>query len=126
MTETLARQLVDSYVQGWVNRDASKILNPLLKDCLITESHGPIYHGPAEVKRWIEEWYQTGKVNKWEIDLFFFTKDTAFFEWSFTYIINGQTGSIDGASVVQFKQDKIYHIREYRMTKPAFDYFATK
>jgi len=126
MTEKLARRLVDDYVEGWVDADGSRILGSLSEDCFITESHGPMYHGPEEVKKWIDEWYQTGTVNKWNIDAFFFAKDTAFFEWSFTCTIDGRTDSIDGASVVQFKGNKIYHVHEYRMTQPAFDYFSSE
>ena len=125
MTEKLARKLVDDYVGGWETSDAARIIKPLLTNCFITESHGPTYHGIKQVKRWIDDWYRTGRVNKWDIDSFFFAKDTAFFEWSFTCTINGKPDSIDGASVVQFKNDKIYHIHEYRMTKPAFDYFGS-
>lgn len=58
--------------------------------------------------------------------LVFFAKDTVFFEWVFTYTIDGRTDSIDGASVVQFDNGKIHHIHEYRMTKPAFDYFGSQ
>lgn len=124
MDKSLARQLVDDYVGGWKKNNAQKILDSLAEDCFITESHGPTYHGPEQVRKWIEEWSRTGKVNSWNIDAFFFTKDAAFFEWSFTCTISGKTSSIDGASVVQFKKSKIYHIHEYRMTKPAFDYFT--
>lgn len=124
MTEKLARKLVEDYVQGWESNDASRILEALSSDCFITESHGPSYHGPGEVQKWIDEWYQTGKVDKWSIDAFFFAGEAAFFEWSFTCTIDGKTSSIDGASVVQFKDDKIYHIHEYRMTKLAYDYFG--
>ncbi|HSX43967.1 MAG TPA: nuclear transport factor 2 family protein [Candidatus Saccharimonadales bacterium] len=120
MTEKLARQLIDSYVEGWVNNHSSRILGSLSDDCFITESHGPTYRGLEEVKRWIKEWHHTGVVDKWEIDSFFFAKDTAFFEWSFACTIGGKTASIDGASVVQFEDDKIYHIHEYRMTMPEF------
>ncbi len=124
MTEKLARKLIDDYVQGWESGDGARILGCLDKQCFITESHGPTYRGPWQVKRWINEWYKTGKVDKWTIDSFFWTKDIAFFEWSFTCTIKGQTDSIDGASVVQFKGHKILHIHEYRMTQPAFDYFG--
>jgi len=124
MNEKLARQLVNDYVEGWENNDSSRILSPLGGDCFITESHGPTYRGLEQVKKWIDEWYRTGRVNKWNIDSFFFAKDTVFFEWSFTCTIDNKTSSIDGASVVQFKNSKIYHIHEYRMTKPAFDYFG--
>lgn len=125
MDEKTARKLVDDYVEGWVNSDVARIIKPLGDDCFITESHGPTYHGIEEVKRWTDEWYnKDGTVDKWDIDAFFFANDTAFFERSFTCTINGKTDSIDGASIVQFKKGKIHHIHEYRMTKPAFDYFS--
>jgi hypothetical protein len=125
MKEQLARQLVNDYVEGWVGSEITRILSPLSDKCYITESHGPTYHGLKEVERWANEWFKTGKVDKWTTDSFFYTENTAFFEWSFTCTVDGKTDSIDGASVVQFKGDKIYHIHEYRMTKPAFDYFGS-
>lgn len=125
MDNERARDLVDDYVEGWVNADITRILNPLSDDCNIVESHGPTYYGKEQVKRWADEWYESGKVDKWTIDSFFFTHDTAFFEWSFTCTIDRKTNSIDGASVVQFKGNKIYHIHEYRMAKSAFDYFKS-
>ncbi len=126
MTETLARQLAETYVDGWVAADIPGIVSTLRDDCFITESHGPTYHGPDEVRQWAEGWYRTGTVDLWKIDAFFFDakQDTAFFEWSFTCTIDGETTSLDGASIVQYKGGKIYHIHEYRMTKPPFDYFA--
>ena len=125
MNEKFARELVDNYVLGWESGNEARILSPLSDDCIIVESHGPTYHGTDEARKWIKEWYQNGQVDKWTIDSFFFAHDTAFFEWSFTYTIDGKKDSIDGASVVQFKGNKIYHIHEYRMTKPAFDYFKS-
>jgi len=98
------------------------LIEPVMVYGLGRPLYGPTYHGTDEVKKWIQEWYQTGKVDKWTMDSFFFAKDTAFFEWSFTCTINAKADSIVGASVVQFKSGKIYHIHEYRMTKPAFDY----
>lgn len=124
MDDKTARKLVDDYVEGWVNGDIARILKSLSKDCFIIESHGPTYHGTEEVKKWTDEWYSDGKVDKWDINAFFFANDTAFFEWSFTCTINSKTDSIDGASIVKFTEDKIHHIHEYRMTKPAFDYFG--
>lgn len=125
MNERLARQLVNDYVEGWVEADIVKILSPLDGKCYITESHGPTYHGINEVERWADEWFVTGKVDKWNIGSFFYTKNTAFFEWSFTCTVGGKTDSIDGSSVVQFKNNKIYHIHEYRMTNQPFDYFGS-
>jgi len=126
MDKRLARKLINEYVGGWIDGDIGKILRPLSNSCYITESHGPTYHGPKEVEKWANEWFETGKVDMWILDSFFYIKNTAFFEWSFTCTISGKTELIDGSSVVQFKRDKIYHIHEYRMTKPAFDYFGSK
>lgn len=126
MTGKLARQLVDDYIGGWVDSNSTKILSTLASDCIVIESHGPTYNGSKQIKEWINEWYLTGTVDRWDINSFFITKDTAFFEWSFTCSIDGKTSSIDGASIVQFKKEKIVHIHEYRMTKPAFDYFESE
>jgi len=123
MTKKLARQLIEDYVKGWEQADSSRILKPLSDNCLIIESHGPTYNGLEQVKHWVKEWHQEGRVDKWEINSFCFVKNTAFFEWSFTCTTKGGTDSIEGASVVKFKGSKISGIHEYRMTEEAFDYY---
>lgn len=125
MNEKQACLLVGDYVDGWVQADINRIIGSLSDSCKIIESHGPTYTGKEQVKRWAEEWFQTGKVDEWSIDSFFYSgiHNTAFFEWKFTCTIDGRTDSFEGASVFQFENDKISQLHEYRMTHPAFDYF---
>lgn len=123
MNERLARKLVNDYVEGWLDADSKKIISVLSRDGFITESHGPTYRGVTEVEKWASEWHKTGKVDKWTVDSFFYASEACFFEWSFTCTVAGKAESIDGCSIVQFNGNKIFHLHEYRMTKPAYDYF---
>src|SRR5258707_143628 len=123
MTETEVKKLVEQYIDGWRKSNLVSILKPLAEDVFITESHGPTYHGKEQVKEWVEDWIQNGyRVTQWDMDSFFFDKDTAFFEWIFKCITDKKHHKIDGASVIKFRNKKIYHIHEYRMTKPAYDW----
>ncbi len=123
MTETNARKLVNLYVEGWKTNDMDRILEPLASDCSVTESHGSSYKNPKLIRKWIKQWNDAGnKVTKWDIDAFFFTGDSTFFEWSFECVTNKKRHRLDGASIVLFRGDKIHHIHEYRMTKPSYDW----
>ena len=92
-------------------------------DCLIIESHGPIYRGIDKVKEWIDQWFDAGDVvNQWEITSLHCVDDVAFFEWHFVCTVEGQRHAFGGASLVKFKQQKIVVIQEYRMTAEAFEW----
>lgn len=127
MTQNNAFKLIQSYVHGWKENSISKVLEPLASDCEIIESHGPIYRGVDNVKKWVEVWLQSnGKVNQWDITSFYFVDDIATFEWVFGCIVDNKTYHIEGISIVHFKDNKISYLREYRMTKPAFKWNEEK
>ncbi len=111
--------LIRQYVEGWIEGNVSKILGTLADDCTIIESHGPVYRGTGEVRSWAENWIKDGsKVNKWEIiSLSDIPPDRAVFEWHFECTVDGQEHSLDGISIVQFKNGKIGFMREYRSVK---------
>ncbi len=84
MDETIARLVVQTYVDGWSEGDHVKILSSLDEECVIIESYGPTYHGIVKVGRWIDSWFGAGNtVNSWDITSFYVVGETCFFEWVF-------------------------------------------
>lgn len=123
MTKDEAYKLVQLYVDGWKENNINKILEALALECRIIESHGPIYKGIYKVKKWVETWIQSGgKVHRWHITSFYFVDDVATFEWVFDCVVNKKTYHIEGVSIARFNKNKISYIREYRMTKPSFEW----
>ena len=124
-----AQSLIKQYVNGWEENNLEKILGCLSKDCLIIESHGPIYRGKDSVKNWFAYWLKgKGKVLKWNIKDIYFLKNQniAFFEWYFACVVEGKKHVLPGISIVKFKNSKISFIHEYRMTKNAYDWKEDK
>lgn len=120
-----AKKLIQEYVDGWKESDIDKIIEPLAKNCVIIESHGPTYHGVDQIRNWVRKWIKAnGKVKRWDIKSFYFAdkSQVAFFEWGFDCNINGKNYALLGLSVVKFKGKKISFIHEYRMTKNPHDW----
>ncbi|MBI2029782.1 nuclear transport factor 2 family protein [Candidatus Gottesmanbacteria bacterium] len=119
VTKKTKRKLINNYVDGWKRNNLELIVSTLSQDCIIIESHGPMYKGVNEIKSWVKEWIEAGSyVTKWGITSFYFIKDIAFFEWNFKCLLSGNKHELDGISIVKFKNNKISYIREYRTTKP--------
>ena len=122
-----AKQLIQTYVDGWKENNIHKILKPLTDDCIIVESHGPTYHGKEQIRQWFAFWKEEkGKVLHWDIESFYFTQEenTAFFEWDFACNVRGKDYHLPGVSLVKFNKNKICHIHEYRMTHEAYAWKA--
>lgn len=112
------KKLIQQYVDGWKKDDSLKILAAVTDNCIVIESHGPKYKGKKEIKKWLEEWIQDGnKVNIWKITSFNQIKNVAVFEWRFSCTVHGKVHAFDGMSIAKIKNNKIAHLREYKMTK---------
>lgn len=123
MDKDKARKLILLYVDGWKENNVIKIIEPLASDCIIIESHGPLYKGIEKVKKWVEVWIKSkGVVNRWDITSFYFIDDTVVFEWIFDCIVNEKKYHIEGITIAHFENEKIKYLREYRMTKPSFEW----
>lgn len=123
MNKNEAFKLVQLYVDGWKENNLSKITKPLASNCEIIESHGPTYKGIDKVRKWVKVWTQSeGKVNRWDITSFRFIDDTATFEWTFNCTVNKKTYHIEGITIAHFRDDRIKYLREYRTTKPLFEW----
>lgn len=121
--ESLA--LIKKYISGWKKNDIHLIISSLHRECIVIESHGPIYHGINDVKLWFDLWLAANsRILKWDLISYYFcnNENTAFIEWKFECISNGMNYPLSGISVIKFSENKIIRIHEYRMTKSAFDW----
>jgi ketosteroid isomerase-like protein len=122
MNEENAFELVQEYMLGWKQNSIDVIKSCLTEDCVVIESHGPIYHGIGDIEKWFKLWIEAkSKVLKWEIITFSFCvkEEIAFCEWDFSCVSNDSKYDLTGISVVKFSDDKISFIHEYRMIHPA-------
>lgn len=116
LTSLQARKLIEEYIQGWICGDQSMICAPLSDSCVVIESHGDNYSGLKEIRKWISDWTQVGKVEKWDVKSFIFSENLASFEWDFRCIHKEVSYLIYGASFVRFEDHKIASICEYKIT----------
>lgn len=128
MQTTSFKKLIETYINGWKANDIDLICQPLSHNCTIIESHGPTYHGIKDVKEWVASWIAGKyKVNKWDIVSLVATKNTAVFEWLFVFSSPKMLKrSIEGISLVKFRKNKIVYWREYRTTKPLYNWNESK
>jgi ketosteroid isomerase-like protein len=118
-----ATNLIKQYVEGWKAAQIDDVLNTLAEDCVVTESYGPIYRGRDKVRVWIEKWLgEDNRVLQWDIHSFVHGQDSAAFEWSFKCLWHGSEFNFEGASVVQFKNGKIWYMREYATTAQLYEW----
>jgi len=119
----MAYELVHQYTQGWKQNNLNMIASCLTEDCMIIESHGPIYQGINDIELWFKFWLEAkSTILKWKINSFLYCEEdkTAFCEWDFACISNNIGYDFPGISVVKFSDNKISFIHEYRMTQPAY------
>lgn len=116
------KNLIQTYIDGWKENDPKKILSVLSEDCIIIESHGPLYEGKDIISKWVDDWLPEGKVTKWDVLSFYEIEDMAFFEWIFDCTHKSIEYHIEGISLAKLKNNKIVYLREYRTTEPIFPY----
>jgi len=122
----IEKDLVQQYVDGWKTGNHLEILDVLTEDCLIIESHGPVYRGKKIVKEWIDEWFKQGNsVEKWKITSFYPCGDRVVFEWVFAYKGKKTREAFDGITLAKLKNGKIFELREYRATAFPFIWQGT-
>jgi hypothetical protein len=103
MSPTIGEQHLRTYVHGRMERDAEKILGTLDPECVVVESHGPVYRGTDRVAKWIDAWFGEGNsIESWDITGLLMTAEAAAMEWRFTCTWHGRPASFEGASVARF------------------------
>ncbi|MCD6045888.1 MAG: putative cytosolic protein [Gammaproteobacteria bacterium] len=121
--------LIQKYFTGWKNNRLCMILSSLHENCVIIESHGPIYYGLSDIEQWFNFWLEANsKITRWDILSFSFCEDenAVFVEWDFSCISHATEYSFFGLSLVKFTEQKISFIHEYRMTRPAYKWEGAK
>ena len=117
------KQVILSYIAGWIEGNRGKILECLDPDCVVIESYGPTYRGTEMISRWITSWFAPGnEVNQWDVTSLYTTDDTCFFEWMFVFTYMGERAGFEGAPITRFKDGKIVYLREYAMTAPRYEW----
>lgn len=118
-----SRKLIEQYIEGWKRGDVAKIIKPLSDDCVIIESHGSTYRGVEKVKEWVAHWKDSGSaVDWWDITSLYSLKNVVVFEWSFGCTVANKKHSVEGITLVRIKGNKIHYLREYRMTRSAYEW----
>jgi hypothetical protein len=120
-----AKQLVEEYVEGWKRNDSGMIANTLSANCVVIESHGTTYRELEIVRRWVESWFAEGsRIDRWDITRFYYLEDVAVFEWDFVCVVDGKEYQLQGVGIVEFDDDRIVTLREYRRTEMPYDWSA--
>ena len=110
---SVGERLLRTYVQGWMERDTVKILGTLDPECVVVESHGPVYRGTDRVAKWIDAWFGEGNsIESWDITRLLVTAEAAAMEWRFTGTWHGRPASFEGASVARCSVAGIAYLRE--------------
>lgn len=120
--KNLATRLIQQYVDGWKTNQLELMIESLHDNCVVIESHGPMYSGLADIKKWFDTWIATkGVVTKWDILSYYYTEDnTVFFEWDFSCTAHNKHYALPGMSLVKFAEQKIILLHEYRMKCHAY------
>ncbi len=114
---------MEDYVEGWKRNDPGMIRDTLSPDCVVIESHGPTYRGPAIVGQWVGSWFAEGsRIDRWDITSFHYLDHAAVFEWDFVCIVDEREYQLQGISIVEFADGKIVALREYRRTELPFEW----
>jgi len=116
------KTIIQNYIDGWKTGNEIKILNSLSENCVITESHGPVYHGIGTVKKWIADWTKFNKIKKWDLISFYSFDHTVCFEWNFSYIGNERKEEFNGITIAKIENGKIVWLKEYRMTAVPYEW----
>ncbi len=120
MDRSLAEQLVRTYVEGWKEYNSTKIRGTLDPACILIEADGETFRGAEQIARSAERRfageYGPYQISQWEITTLVVAEEMCFFEWIFQ-----GTRSLEGASLVRFRQGKISFVREYCTTCPLYE-----
>lgn len=122
MDQDIAARLIRAYIDGWRERDRTKILDTLDPDCLVIECDGPMYRGVGSVGSWIDAWFGEGNsVDRWEITSLLAGADGVAVEWRFACAWCGAPFAFEGASIARLKGARIVYLREYTTTEQLYD-----
>ncbi|MBE6759531.1 MAG: nuclear transport factor 2 family protein [Ruminococcaceae bacterium] len=105
---------IRSYFSMWIERDCSGIENLFSDNVVYIESDGKEYHGAEQLVRWFGDWFDHGKVERWDVSAFSHFQDKCFAEWNFVCVYDGSRSEFDGVTVAEFDADgRISTLREF-------------
>lgn len=122
-----AEGLIRNYFNGWVLQDFEKIKQCIHCDAEVSECYGPVYFGMEQIHKWFFQWHKNGgKIIRWDIaDIYYDQKKScASVTWYFECHYDQKTHSFYGCSILNFKDEKIIKIKEYKMEKEKYYPFA--
>lgn len=104
-----------AYFQAWIDRDETVLERVMARDVAYSESYGPQYRGLDQIRRWFSDWNRRGSVCRWEITRFIEQGDALAVEWFFSCVYDGEAGSFDGVSLIDFDEDgRIAVLKEFQ------------
>ena len=119
-------RLLRTYVKGWMERAPVKVHGTLDPECVVVESHRPVYRDTDRVAKWIDAWFGEGNsIESWDITGLLVTAEAAAMEWRFTCTWHGRPASFEGASVARFSAAGIAYLREYQTVAELYDWDGT-
>lgn len=107
------------YVDAWLRRDPTALPDVLAPDVHYVESHGPAYHGLAQVQQRFADWHRRGRVLAWDLGDHVGGGSTHACRWRFTCTYDGVESTFDGVTwVVLDDAGRITELREFAATPP--------
>ncbi|WP_049573629.1 nuclear transport factor 2 family protein [Streptomyces sp. SBT349] len=113
------------YIDAWARHDVAGVLSTLTDDCVVVESHGPVYRGHDRVRAWMRAWFGAGgTVDSWEITSQASAGEVLVAEWVFSCTWEGKPATFDGATVavLDARRGRIARLREYATTAPLYEW----
>ena len=112
--------IIKKYFQSWTTRDFSNLDTYFDEKIIYRECYGPIYIGLDELHQFIDNMMNRQKVLNWRIDKILPTdKNTYTVLWYF-HAVEHTEYDFDGASIIQFKDNKIIDVAEYQSKHETF------
>lgn len=107
------------YVDCWLARDPLALPEVLAPGVHYVESHGPAYHGLAQVQRWFTDWHTRGRVLAWDLGEVVSAGPVHAVRWRFTCTYDGAESTFDGVTwLVLDDAGRIAELREFAATLP--------
>ena len=106
--------VVREWFRAWLDRDDSCIGRIFAPDALYVESHGPVYRGPEQIRRWFLDWNERGRVMEWRIRSMWHDGYKTVADWHFAWEYDGQASACDGVTLIDWDEEgRIHRLREY-------------
>lgn len=106
--------IIRNYFKAWLNKDDSYLQDTFDESVIYSECYGPEYQGINQILQWFDDWNQRGKVVAWDIKRFIHQENVSVVEWYFECNDDGNVSGFDGVSMIEFNNEKIIALREFK------------